>query len=541
MPLATSPLFVPEKFKFSSRLLVSFMFVRCHEKNKKEKHLKDIHCVNWTFLVLVNSMSKLLRICSTIPVQSQPQKRPDGSYFYDGVASRVGNEMLDLLGRTVKNFSLFATISTDECVKRLKNNETDMSTSAFMFSEDSPYYQVPVPMFDSKIVFMAGYDLKGKTFQPKEYGTVFTNISLLEAPVYLWALFLVVSLIAVIWASTLVHSRQRSKLRRNRLSNSTKKNRSIKNRLIMRCLRRTRLVLDGKSEKLRLITFLCVILSFYLTTCFMILYKTSRIIVEQPYVVTNYEQLINDRTAIPGFYDFKISVSHKFRDAPNGTRRAKVWSKLIEARENASEFITYGFKVSELQKSTAKIFMEMERNHSVIIASSTVVKILKNWFCTTSFLTNEIRRLMIFSDSSEGEDIFGYAVSKLFPKEYETFFMARLRWLVESNIVLHYYSWASNMKSEAKFLNFVDRTHQVEQDRVCSEDFSPEMDINVKAICPEYFLSFFAFMLCLFFIAYAVNLFEIRLNSTHKALIERARVRRRQLMTKRKVVRRFSY
>ena len=199
-----------------------------------------------------------------------------------------------------------------------------MSTSTFLFSEDSPYYQVPVPMFVSKVVFMTGYDLKGKTFQPKDYGTVFTNISLLEAPVYLWVLFLVVSLIAVIWASKLIHSRQRSKLRRNRLSNSTKKNRSIKNRLIMRCLRRTRLVLDGKSEKLRLITFLCVILSFYLVTSFMILYKTSRIIVEKPFVVTNYEQSINDRTALPGFFDFQFSVSQKFKNSPDWTLRAKV-------------------------------------------------------------------------------------------------------------------------------------------------------------------------------------------------------------------------
>lgn len=438
-----------------------------------------------------------VRMCVTLPVESELNQRKDGSYYVTGAMDVVCNELIDIANRLHKNISYYITTSTDECIERLKSNRSDMVTSMFVYHEESPLYQVPIPMFLSKITFLTGYNLKEKRETLMDHGTVFTNVNLLETPVYLCSALLILSFILVIWARTLINSSRASRVY------------SGKKRIPF-ALREIELAFYGKSKILRLVTFSFAILSFYLLTCFMILYKTSRLIKHQPYVVTNYQQLIKDRTALPVFYDVITEVSSKFKSAKVNTVKGKIWSKLMRAQIDPSSYIHTGHHTNFLGKVVERGFAQMNENRTVLFASTMTMNVVKTMFCGSS-PGEQIWRLFVFSDDSEGEELLGYAMSKNASHSYIAYFVPRFRWMFESGIIQKFYKWAMDASNLAYQISGTNKRHQNEQNLACSDHYSDETDIRVKPICVEYFTSFFGLTILLCCIAKAVNAYEISL------------------------------
>lgn len=438
-------------------------------------------------------MSPLIRMCVPLPLQTETKMRPDGSHYVDGTMSEVGNELINLLERMSRNQTFHVTTSTEECLERVKNNQSDIATS--FVQENMSGYRVPVPMFLNKVEFLTGYNLMGKSFKPMDYGTVFDNATLLQMPVYLCTLLFLLLFFLVICLRilTLKHQRSRKKPKNGYF--------------IKRVVRETSLVFYTKSES-QLINLLFSILCFYLITCFMILYKTSRIIVEQPYVVTSYEQLIEDKTALPSFFDSMAQVSQKFESAPVETLKGKIWQKLITSGENWKSHVHVSLDYDSLIQIVLDGFRDGDTNHSVLFASSRTMNLVKSMFCGSS-PQNELWRLEVFSDQSEDEELFGWPISPEFLAKHGRFFVLHKRRLFESTVILKFYKWAMDTSSYAYEIAQTDKKHINQQNLACSDDFSLETDIQVKAIGLEYFASFFGFSLFLFFLARMVNVYEI--------------------------------
>lgn len=178
----------------------------------------------------------------------------------------------------------------NEYLQRIKTNKIDIATA---FSPGQMLdYRVPVPMFVTKPQFLTAYKLTGKSFKPVDVATVFENATLLEPPVYAGSLLLILSFFLAIF----IHVWTKQQPKKKERPTSGKKNDSF----ISRVLRESAQVFYDQSD-LRLISLPFVILCFYLITCFGSLYETSCIVVDRPYVVSNYQQLIKDKTAVPGF------------------------------------------------------------------------------------------------------------------------------------------------------------------------------------------------------------------------------------------------
>lgn len=450
-------------------------------------------------------MADLVRFCITLPIALLLGEPNDTSYEFTGPVSQAVNKLTDFVKSTSKNSSIYATTSTEECLERMKNNQSDMTSSMFLYHESSHYYQIPVPMFVSQIEFMVGYKLDEKTFKPVDYGTVFTNVSLLSLSVYFLCAVLILSFLFIVCVSTWIHqSFSLSNCRR------LERKKSRKRTFIKAFILEARMVFYRKSKRLRLTNFLFAILCFYLITCFMIIYKTSRIIVEQPFVVTDYQQLIADKTALPAFYDFKIQISQKFKSAPPASLKGKIWSKLVKSGTVLTSAVHSTYDLDKLDRPTVERFEEMNQNHSVIFASSIIMNLLRSWSCASSW-PGPLRRLLVYKDDSEGEELLGYALSRSFFEKRRQFITARLRWLFESHLIIEFYKGILDVSNLAYALKSVPKEYQNRQNLACNNKNSFGREVFVKSICLEYFLSFFALVICLYFLAKMVSVYEILL------------------------------
>lgn len=467
------------------------------------------------------NLSAPIRLCATTAVYFDLKTDKNGRYYVDGLASESYNVFIQLSYAIFNdNFLLHLTTETDECVDRLQRNLSDFASPMFLYHDASNAhkFKVPVPMFLSRMSFFTGYDLTGRSLKPKECGTVFDNINLIYPSTQLWAALLVLSFILVILARIfavwhhkyILYGKWKLFHRRQSKWFSAK---FMGKKVLQELLR----AYNGTSDNNRGVSFLFIVLCFYLATGFRSLYKTSQIIIEQPFVVDSYEKLLQDKTSMPIFYDLIANASQKFSEAPRDTLRGKIWSKVINSGMDLRDSVIGNYSLLTLPALVRRVFGQMDRSHFVVFAASATLDMPKTMFCASSH-EDELWRFFTFADESEKEELLGYPLSLDYPRE--RYFVSRIRRLFESHIIIKFYKMAFDQSSYTYDLMGANNHHRNEQNRACTDEYTMDQEMNVKAIAMSYYKSFTHSILFIYFCASLLSLCEKCVARKAKARIQ---------------------
>ena len=451
-------------------------FVNCHKKRLK------------TFTFCPNKM----RVCMVSATYSEVKKGKNG-FYVDGTGGRVYTELIRMMDKLYpQNNTYYITTKTDKCNERLKNNLSDFSTATMPPTENMTGYKMPVPLMASKVSFVSGYDTVSRALKPKDCADAFSNFALLDASVYFYSLLLILPLVLMVAFNTWMRWKRKKKKRAS---------------LVKFTLKNILTAYYWSSDDFRVVSLLFVILSFYLVNSFKSVYKTSKIIVEEPFVVKNYHELLEDETALPLFYNPLTKVSDQFEFAPKNSLRGQIWSKLSQRTGgNAADFLVQGLDKSESPiDQMRELFKRLDQRNYVMFGMSGTAKLVKEFFCAIS-PEKELWQVFLFSDPSENENLLGYFLSTLYPNE--KYFIHGQRKYAQSDLINAFYKKArENAKLFAYFLLSTTRAHKYSQDLLC-RGYAVDPGIHVEALGLNYFASFFRFALLVFIIARIVLAYE---------------------------------
>ena len=433
-----------------------------------------------------------MRVCLVSTSYNEVKKGKNG-FYVEGTGGEVYTELIRTMNELYpQNNTYHITTKTDDCNERLKNNLSDFSTATMPPTENMTGYKMPVPLTASRVSFLSGYDTVARALKLRDDGDVFSNFGLLDASVYFSSILLILIFLLIISFHTWM------------LFKRTKKKGASLIKLIGKNVLSA---YHWSNNDLRAVSLLFVILMFYLVNSFKSVYKTSKIIVEEPFVVKNYHELLEDETALPLFYNPLTKISDQFEFAPKNSLRGQIWSKLLQ-RTNGN---TTGFLIRALAQSEnpidqmRKLFRLLDQQNDVIFGMSGTAKLVKDFFCAIS-PEKELWQVFLFSDPSENENLLGYFLSTLYPNE--KYFIHGQRKYSESDVINAFYEKArESAKLFAYLWSNTTRAHKYSQDLMCG-GYAMDPGIHVEALGLNYFGSFFNLTLLLFIMARIVLAYE---------------------------------
>lgn len=441
-----------------------------------------------------------MRVCITTAATNILTRRRDGSYRVTGPSYDFYSEYIEILGRMFsKNNSIYLTMSSDECLDRLNSNQSDFTTAMFPYFGNSIDLRIPVPFYASKISFITGFDLTRKPVRPRECASVISNLTLIEPHAYFFAALLFLSLVLVILLQTWMF-----------VSYKRRRTNGYKMFHLKLILGEIMPVFFGTSKRFRYICLLSTILTFYLVNGFKILYKTSQIIIEEPFVVRNYQDILADETSQAYFYNPMAKVSDQFENAPKDTLRGKIWAKMLaHTRGNANSHLISGIgTANQPLKWTRLRFEEMHHKHYVMIASTVTISLIETIFCLVS-ADDQLFRVLTFQDPSEPEDLLGWVFAHSFADE--KYVTRGSRKGTESYIVIHLLTKSAVGNEVKQFIRqLVDPSpaHYNLQELVCRNSNFGQNDIHVNGIGLKYFQSFLHCILVILFLSAGILSYE---------------------------------
>lgn len=342
----------------------------------------------------------MVRVCAPTTFELELKKTNQGKYYVKGFGSEKYNEFIELTDDQFQNNTYYFTTNTDECFERFDSNESDFMSNLYPYYENlDQNYQIPVPAVPTKISFISGYDMDNKSLVSMHCGDVFANINLLQYSVYLCALALVISYILFVFAWTIIHYQHDIELTKIRKRCRKKYNTGLLY-VTKFVLRQLRGILYRRSKHFKWISLSIVILTFYLVTCFMILYKTSQIVYHEPFYVKNYNEMLNDDKSLPIFYDPIADVKGKFSTATKESLRGKIWNKLmkLQSKSDLSNYLTNKtFSIANIPQQLSWINDRMNDHHDAIIATKITAELFRSVLCETS-RDGQLMKLYINSD-----------------------------------------------------------------------------------------------------------------------------------------------
>lgn len=170
------------------------------------------------------------------------------------------------------------------CQESLRVNQSDFSWGHFSYFDPTNTYHVPVQTYSSSAYFVSGYEVKSyvKSQTDKslsKYGLM-ENIYNYDIDVQCLVLVLVLLLLTVI----LVQNTLRVSYLRHRFKGVT-----------IRYLSRRRL---KKLKPSKLTKFIYLVSFFFLSTPFLLMFKTNQVVTEKPFVLENYQMIMDARARI---------------------------------------------------------------------------------------------------------------------------------------------------------------------------------------------------------------------------------------------------
>lgn len=485
--------------------------VTCHECNfaigegveQKERPTLHSSPLHWCKRL---TRVKMLRVCLVTTNRVEVSQAPNGKWRVQGTGSDMYEEGISLFMQMFqwRNLTFYLTPLLDECLERMKNNVSDLASNQLSYFRNLTHHSVPVPFLPTQIEMLTGYNLEERNEPAEDTATVFTNFESFHFSVHLAVLFLMLAFLAIIIARITIHTSHRKKFAHLH-SRRVKCEKSV----AVRVCKQMTLVILGESVHFKLIALLCSILLFFLITSFNCLFKTTRVVVEEKFVVKTYEELLEHKAAMPLFFNAVGSIVDKFEGKPESDVHGKIWSKLASlSHEELAKFVVEG-DISGLEAIGVLrfYFKQMNDQKSVALVPSTLTLFLKTLLCATSS-GSDIWKILRFVDPSEPEEILGYGLSNHCTDSHH--FERGMKRGYESSVLNHYYFRALDVRDILYELQSTPMAKRHKQNLVCDGEslFDPKPQVN--AIPLRYFVSFI--------IALTVNVLFALMVLTHEKL-----------------------
>lgn len=449
----------------------------------------------------------MLRICQSVYDSKRKEKLKKSSN-----PKKISHSVDLFDGFSKTNISFYFTKSKKECLERLKTNKSDLATNAVSYNKNLDGYIVPAPSYVSQLQLVTGYKLNLSELKPHESATVMANVNLIDPIVHLSSLGLILSFILIVFSSILIKFKYSFN---GKFSNNWSSSKRFIKKVLKNLIKELTLIYYGSSEKFNWISLLFTILTFYLITCFNCLYKTSQVIVPEPFVIKNYQMLLDDSKSLPIFYGSGNIIPNTFKFAPEGSIKKKIWLKMVKLLGNQindiynerGQITNYSFLRS--------FFYKMHSENSVYVS---------HWFANYMFYAlcslspeDELWRIFKFKDESEKEELRGFPFSVHY--NLKRSIVRQVRVFSENHLYM------TNLINIFKQISIdiyerlnTTRQHQNEQRLVCSDNYKPHPDIDVHAIGLDYFGSFFVACLIICIIAFLILYHEKRLHKRRRKI-----------------------
>ena len=420
------------------------------------------------------------------------EKKPNGKWSVEGPGEDSYIDALKLWEQTSEPFnaSFYMTTEADECLDRLKNNMSDRTNVFLPINSVSSGFGVPQPVSAGSVSFITGYNVTEGEPEMEDTATALTNADLLEPEVYCWSLFLVTLFVAFMALRMIMFNRLAKRYAR------------MSPVFMMR--RQLSRMFYYNSERFKWITLLYSLLCFIMITSFLCLYKTSHIIIEQPFYPKSYLESIDYPSSLAFYYDQFSVVSTAFKNTPAGSIRGKLWAKLL-ASGRQDEFSAATMNFASLPSIIKSATEGMKVEGHIIIISPLVLTLFKSALCGSSS-EGEILVIKVIIDPIEKEVIYGYVQRNNFnlPR-----FTLRVKALYETGYLTQVYEMQFDQSELIGTMAGTSKSHRWRQRVVCDDEhaFAPAPVVN--AISLRYFAPMFKSILLVWLVTSILHFFQI--------------------------------
>ena len=433
--------------------------------------------------------TRMIRYCLSTATQVEAVRKANGKWSVEGIVAEGYAEQIELTEKLLDPLNVtFHFAEVNECLHRLKNNLSDASSVFMQIDSMSPDFNVPQPLFAGRLQYITGYNF---TDDQEDTATVFTNADLLKPEVYCWTSFLLALFIVVIVVNVAMFYHLTKKVVRISPMQMVKKQLSR--------------MFYYKSTRFRWVTLLYSLLCFIMMTSFLCLYKTSHIIIEQPFYPKNYQESLEHESSLAFYFDQFAVVSSAFKNAPPDSIRGKLWAKLIATgRQN-------DFKMTTLDPASLPgIFKKASRamivERGIFLVPPLFVSMIRLAGCMIS-PENELWVVKIITDPIEPEIISGHAWRKTWSAPWRI--SQKMSALFETQSLVRGYSKHLDQSDMAANVVGTSKSHQWKQKVLCEDETAFMPDPIVKAIPLFYFASFFKAIAVVWLFAFILNIFQI--------------------------------
>ena len=204
----------------------------------------------------------------------------NGSYTFEGDfnAANMAYEITEV----IKPSQIELATTSSQCLKRLQFNLSDISITSSAVG--GSYYYVPVVSGDSAPCILSGYEvneyIRGQSSRSLSQLGLLKNLKSFDASIYL----VITGLCLTIFLVEKIYSTRIRKLSKGQGKKRPKGKVKKKSSL--------------KRTHFRILQFLLTVMFFLVATAFLNLYSTIQVVTYKPYVITDYESLIQSNITI---------------------------------------------------------------------------------------------------------------------------------------------------------------------------------------------------------------------------------------------------
>lgn len=248
----------------------------------------------------------MARLCSPCNLDEEVTKTPDGKFKLNGFVTRSHILSLDFHSSLLNASQFVVKKGFKDCLKLLIENKTDYIIGFASDGDEKPFY-VPVPYVSTSLHLISGYDvgkyIKDVKFKGPNSLGVLSNIYNFDFQVYFAILLFIISIGLLLLAHSLKIKAHLIRIGKKRLK-------------LLKTYRRVyKKLSDVKRTKTKLVSLVSYISYFLLITPFLLLFKTNQVVNEKPFIISNYEEIINANASI---YYPSIAVNETVFLIPTG-------------------------------------------------------------------------------------------------------------------------------------------------------------------------------------------------------------------------------
>lgn len=334
------------------------------------------------------------RLCHTTAPTTKIEIRPNRQVRVYGPTPKSDAKYIEFAMSLVNVSEVICVESNEDCVDKFLKNQSDFSLNTLNIHNTSGKYSAPIPSYSSSLSILSGYNMDKYLQQEQSFSknmqSVLANFTSYSIIIYACIILWMLSLFLIIWTNVLMVQRRRHMVR-----------------AILKSLGYFFTFIKSGSSRWFLPALVLNFGVFLLVTPFCILFKTKQVVVDDPKMITNYKQIIDERVQMVQTGVGDLSEFFKL-----GT---------LSQRENfMAEFVEYfqfnSLKV-RLDPSPQTFDLLGNLSHAivegkqVVIGSDQIMEPLRQIFC--SWTIEELYQMFAFRDPKQEELILGY----IFPIE----------------------------------------------------------------------------------------------------------------------------